>query len=51
MGAFTLRQENSTVLVYPADEVHAHEGNCQLHHFYTLSSTDGHHFPPVPSSC
>lgn len=47
MEAFTvriMRQENPNVLVYPAEEVHTHRDNYQLHQFYTLSSTDGHCF-------
>lgn len=49
MEVFTLRimrQENPNVLVHPADETYAPGGNYQLHHFYTFSSTDGHHFQP-----
>lgn len=39
-----MRQGNPNFLVYPAEEVHTHRGNYQLHYFYTLSSIDGHHF-------
>lgn len=47
MEAFTvriMRQGNPNFLVYPAEEVHTHRDNYQLHYFYTLSSIFGHYF-------